>query len=56
MPLDSVTLEWIGLRGLIWNSIDESELYLYIQKYVRIKANKDNVMLKEFDVCEQKNK
>lgn len=56
MPLDSVTLEWIGLRGLIWNSIDDSILYSFIQEYVRSKVRKDYVLLKEFEIWEPKNK
>lgn len=54
MPLDSITLEWIGLRGLIWNSIDDSILYSYIQEYVRFKVGKDNVLLKEFEIWKPK--
>lgn len=50
MPLDSVTLDWIGLHGLIWNRLDDNMLYFCIQDYVRFKAHNDNVLLKEFEV------
>ena len=56
MPLDSVTLEWLGMKGLIWNSIDDPMLYSWIIDFARNKANNSNLLLKDFEIWEPKTK
>ena len=54
MPLDSVTLEWLGMKGLVWNSINDSELYSMITNFARNKAHNSNLLLKDFEVWKPK--
>ena len=54
MPLDSVTLEWLGLNGLVWNSINDSEIYSMITNFARNKAHNSNLLLKDFEVWKPK--
>ena len=54
MPLDSVTLEWLGMKGLVWNSINDSELYSMITKFARQKANNSNLLLNDFEIWNPK--
>ena len=56
MPLDSVTLEWLGMKGLVWNSIDDSRLYSMIMDYARYKAQNSNLLLKDFEIWKPKSK
>ena len=50
MHLDRVTLEWLGMKGLIWNSINDSLLYSMIIGYARNKAHDSNLLLKDFEI------
>jgi hypothetical protein len=54
MPLDSVTLEWLGMKGLVWNSINDSNLYSMITDFARHKANNSNLLLKDFEIWNPK--
>ncbi len=56
IPLDSVTLEWLGMKGLIWNNISDSMLYSMIIDYARYKAHNSNLLLMDFEIWKPKNK
>ena len=50
MPLDKVTLDWLGMKGLAWTSIDDLELYSMITEFARNKAKNGNLLLKDFEI------
>jgi len=50
IPLDKVTLDWLGMKGLAWTSIDDLELYSMIIEFARSKTNNGNLLLKDFEV------
>ena len=49
MPLDKVTLDWLGMNGLAWTRIDDLELYSMIIDFARLKTG-GNLLLKDFEV------
>lgn len=50
MPLDYVILNNLGMRGLVWNSINDRELYTMIVEYSRRKYENCNLLLKDFEI------
>jgi hypothetical protein len=56
MPLDNVILNNLGMRGLVWNSITDRDLYTMIVEYSRNKYDNCNLLLKDFEIWKPNNK
>lgn len=52
MPLDANTAEWLGLEGLKWSKINDTNLYWMLVEYSRSKIH-GNLLLNEFPIWQK---